>query len=197
MKKAIFHMINKEYVVKIFIEMFSVIFAVILALFINESQNDKYNKHLAETAFNNIKTECESNKTKLESMLKSHDSILYVFDSVITQLENTGKVTIVLSEFTLEQLSDAAWEATKYTNAINYMDFKLIMDISSIYDLQKMYQKLVDDFYDDRLLTSRDDTVEDKISQIYKFHSYLGRFTDFGHQIIDEYASLIEKLNSR
>lgn len=55
----------------------------------------------------------------------------------------------------------------------------------------------MDDFLDDRLHTSRDDMVEDKINQIYKFHSYIGRFTDFGHQIIGEYTSLIEKLNSR
>jgi hypothetical protein len=197
MKKSNNPLINRDYLIRISIEMFSVVFAVILALLIDEWRSNKTNHRLAETAYTNIKTELTANQKALTSMLVSHDSLLAILDSILVKIEKKGSSAyFTLNGFRLELLSDAAWEATKNTSAINYMDFNDIMDISSVYDAQTIYRNLMDDFFDEQLVGSRDDSQKDKINQLYSFNSFLTRFVAIGHQLEDLYVEVINELDS-
>lgn len=197
MKKNYAFKINRDYLIRISIEMFSVVFAVFLALLIDEWRSNKANQQLAEKAYTNIITELSTNKESLTATLVVHDSLLRIMDSAIIRIEkNDTNLSVSINGFNFGLLSDAAWEATKNTNAINFMDFDNIMDISSAYDVQKIYSKQMDGFLNDQLLGLGNDTQKDRISQLYLLQSYITRLNSIGHQLINIYEEVITKLES-
>ena len=198
MNKIKFFTRNREYLIKILIEIFSVIFAVVLALFINEHRSRKENIQYAEIAIHNIRVECDSNRYNLELAVHRHDTLINILDSIITLYEqNKTGLQLSVNSLSVENISGAAWEATKNTNAINYIDFNLLMEISANYDEQKIYYKLVDGFFKDQFLNPRNMTEEDFINKLYSFHSYLVRFSDFSHQYIEHCEKLIQLIDEK
>lgn len=189
--------LNKEFIVKIGIEIFSVVFAVLLALGLNEWRKNKSNHELVKDAYSNIKAEITRNHENLIPVLAEHDSLYNLLDSLVTRLkENDNDFDFAINELSFATLSNTAWETCKITNSIGYMDFKDVMEISDVYNVQKIYNALLDNFMD-KVVFILNDKEKDENNQLYMIHLYLKYFSDVGQQLKLEYEESLEYLGKK
>ena len=142
--------INKDYIIKITIEIFSVVFAVLLALWLNERKEAKQHKKLALQAEENIRIELNENLEVLSKAVPRYDSYITRLDSAILTYEQNPQLTKKFNVgASLSVITTVAWETTKTSKAINYIDFDRVMGYSKIYEVHKMYKDELDEYIHD------------------------------------------------
>ena len=144
---------NKISVSKILLEIFSVSFAVLLALGVNEWRNNRANERLANEALENIKKEILSNldiaketlalnKEIVEKQKKAFISIKKEIESNISNgIENDVHSKFPFT-FKFSPVKKTAWNSSNLTNAVIYIDFNLIQLLSETYETQGLYSRV-------------------------------------------------------
>ena len=144
---------NKISVSKILLEIFSVSFAVLLALGVNEWRNNRANERLANEALENIKKEILSNldiaketlalnKEIVEKQKKAFISIKKEIESNISNgIENDVHSKFPFT-FKFSPVKKTAWNSSNLTNAVIYIDFDLIQLLSETYETQGLYSRV-------------------------------------------------------
>lgn len=130
----------KERLPEILLEIFSVILAVLVALGVNQWQEDKENAELAQLARSKIEAEVQSNLDELEEAGTKIQSLLAQLRGTIQKIEAGGEGQIGLL-FPVAVLSSSAWDTSKSTQALNYMDFEWVMRVGRVYDLQSIHHQ--------------------------------------------------------
>lgn len=175
----------------LFVEFISILFAVFLALIANQwNENIKHTK-LAKQSINNIKTEIQNNSNTLDSMLVKHKIIIDAFENAISAPDTSESEMDISVTFSL--ISSNAWETTKLTQAISYINFETVSDISAIYQYQSYYETLINNYALNYLMTASEiDTIEEakqqlnKLKSIYQIESKLSGY----------YKNLLPKLKT-
>jgi len=187
----IHHSINKEFLAKIGIEIFSVVFAVLLALSLNEWRKNASNRQLVNKAYSNIYIEINTNMEKLASVVPQYDSLIYILDSVITRMErNDTNFHFTFGNFNLELLSHTAWDAAKVTNSVNLMNFEEVIEISGVYDAQEIYSNLIAGFIEARQAEIMIKPEDNVLKLLYLTRSYLQQFSNIGKQLVESYEEV-------
>lgn len=185
--------INREYIIKIIIEVFSVVFAVLLALWVNEWQQNKQNKILVEQANRNMQDEILVNKERIENTIPIYNSFLNELDSVILLYENsTSLEKPTTTKLSLSLVTQIAWEAIKATDAINFMDFDLIITYSSLYSVQSIYMNQIESYIYDKTLNIESKNKEEALNKIKYQRSILSQIENTSEQLLDLYNKIIE-----
>jgi hypothetical protein len=120
------------------IEVFSVVFAVLLALGLNNWWKEKSNERLGREALANIVMEMKNNMTDLDSAVVH---LQIQLDSLILQEENykNGIDSSLSFGYSQSLLSTTAWQTANITQAVLHIDPEIIMEIASLYEVQKVY----------------------------------------------------------
>jgi len=126
---------------RIIFEFISVSFAVLFALILNQWREDRNNNHLAEKALVNIRKEFLENKKTLFDLNQNHHVALAEIDSLLT-ISKESYLTYD-KDISLTVINSSAWEMTKITKAIYYLDFEVVNNLSKIYKLQEYYESIV------------------------------------------------------
>ena len=193
-KKKSGNLFTREFFFKLVFEILSVVLAVSLALIANEWRRNQSNHKLVLNAWSNIKNEISLNKEKLETILPYYDSLWYIVDSAITIHERkTEDVSVDFEGIEIEILSSTAWVTINSTDVINYMKFEHIMKIGEVYNSQKVYTDIVDNFISLQQVSVLN-TKEVQIELLYSTRLYLGHFMGVGRQIITGYDEAMELL---
>ena len=123
------------------VEVFSVVFAVLLALGLNSWREERKNIQLGKKAVASIVLEMKSNIAELDDAITNFNIRL---DSLKLQQERLKNGSDEESSFGYDHpvLNKTAWNTANITQAVQYMDTKLVMDISEIYIVQDMYTDL-------------------------------------------------------
>lgn len=131
---------NRSHLFKILLEVFSVLFAVLAALGVNKCSTNAKNEQLGKNAYIQIQEELKHNSEILDKDIVSFENAMGVYDSLIQEYTiDTLKVDPFSVNMEFHLITDVAWETTKLTRAINYMEFEHILVISGVYDLVEMY----------------------------------------------------------
>ncbi|MCH9647003.1 MAG: hypothetical protein K0U98_02125 [Deltaproteobacteria bacterium] len=130
----------KQRLPEILLEIFSVVLAVLVALGVNQWQEDKENAELAELARTKIEAEVRSNIDEVEGAGTKIQGLLAELRGTIKEVETGAEGEIGLS-FPVAVLSSSAWDTSKATQALNYMDFEWVMRVGRVYDLQKIHHQ--------------------------------------------------------
>lgn len=126
----------------ILIEAFSVIFAVLLALGINEWRETRARERLAADALVKLRQEVATNRENLGTALERQRAALEELTVAIEKISE-GESREVEVGLVVEQLRNAAWESTILTDAARYMDFELVSTLSDVYHLQELVDDMV------------------------------------------------------
>lgn len=200
-----FHL-KREYLIKLVLEIFSVIFAVILALLVNEWRQNKANQRIANNAMKNVVKEIYDNRAKVDSVLVKHKEMLPILDSLkqaIIKRADDDTSSISFGNISLEVLSNTAWTTIKSTEVINFMDFSKIMEISELYEVQSFYMQIVNEFMNDPEILEMYTISEDEgmaqmkrrlIKIIKGLQVYMSRLVDLGNQLSQSYKSTLEEI---
>ena len=176
----------------ILIEMFSVVFAVLLALGVNEWKNNNSNEELGLEAYKKITKEVEGNKRKISNILENHNNILANLDSVISHLRQK-RDDITFGQMMFETPSATAWEAAKLTNAVNYLKYDRIEKITSVYSTQKIYNDVSDRIFQELIFFVPEKNREKMIDQLLRQKIYLLNLISIEKQLLEEYNSFLSQ----
>ncbi len=131
----------------ILIEIPSVVFAVLLALFLNEWRNSINQDKLLENARSNLQEELLFNQKELREKISSHQAQLHNLtefkDSVdvLDQPFSTYNLGVAVLN-----LKVAAWNSITLTDVVNQMEFSELGDFSELYQAFQLINKLQDSY---------------------------------------------------
>lgn len=182
---------NRLPVTSILIEMFSVVFAVLLALGVNEWRNDKSNEELGLSAYNKITMEIKNNHKKISGIIENHKKILNDVDSVISRLRQ-NRTDITFGQVQFDTPSSTAWEAAKLTNAVNYLQYDKVEKISEVYSAQRIYSDVSDRVFQELVFFVPDKDHIKMIDQFRKQKVYLLNLISIEKQLIETYDNFFK-----
>ncbi len=131
---------------RLLLEIASVVFAVLLALGVNEWRKNLENEHLSQQALKNIVQEIEANKSDIVNGLAEHKRLSSYLDSTLKAYNNMPKENVKTVKksfrFSYEHsvLNNTAWNSAQITQAVKFMDYETISTLSTIYELQAIYK---------------------------------------------------------
>ena len=122
---------------EILTEFLSVVFAVLLALGVDEWRQDRENAKLAARARESILVEIRTNRDRLRGNLESNRKGL----AAIAPDEELGPGSKVKLELGMVWvgLSSAAWQSAQTTQAARFFDYTWLMNMAGVYENQALY----------------------------------------------------------
>jgi hypothetical protein len=124
------------------LEAASVLLAVLLALAVDEWRENRSYRQLAERAERSILAELRANRDELGGAFHSNAERLVELQRTIDRLAaDPGRTNAQVElTFVLAELSDAAWETTRATQATQFMDFAWLIEVARLYERQALYE---------------------------------------------------------
>lgn len=105
---------------------------VVLALMLSQWNETRKEKEQARFSLVNIKSELERNKKAVSKALQYHQDL---YDKIINEPDSA------IMSLNFAQLSNNAWELSKNTRLLNYLDYQVSLKLVEIYDMQEEYDQ--------------------------------------------------------
>jgi hypothetical protein len=123
---------------ELLLEAASVMFAVLVALAVDEWRDDRANMELAARARESILAEVETNRAELLDGRADNEAMLGTLEEGLRQLKEgrEGRISI---DFSFALLSTAAWQTAQVTQATHFMEFDWVTRVARLYDMQDVY----------------------------------------------------------
>jgi hypothetical protein len=129
--------------------------SVLLAFSLGKWQETQKEIQLAEIALSNLKIEIQKNSNEVEPLLEIHQKIIVDSYQITDSLLQNNSAWDVFNHILegndprLPWVEKSAWEIAKSSATIQHIDYKLLTDISSLYNLQEkgidqLFQKFTD-----------------------------------------------------
>lgn len=119
---------------ELLLEAASVMFAVLLALAVDEWREERANAELAERAFTLVVQEVRNNREELAGTRDGNAALLGYLTGWAETPPTASRELVV--DYSVALLSTAAWEAARVSQAAHYMGLERISELSSVYDVQ-------------------------------------------------------------
>lgn len=134
---------------RLFAEVFSVVFAVLVALALDEWWEDRENAANAAASLVAIAEEMRENREELTDgdavavagMMENLDTAIAFFD----RGERPEGASI---NWDLALLSSAAWETAQLNRATTFMELDRVVELAQVYEFQRYYSRIQDDLFD-------------------------------------------------
>lgn len=130
---------NKAWIGKLLMEFTSVVFAVLLALGLNHWREARAEQEVADKALLNIFLEMHANQQDVAEEIISYQKRLKEVQVYKDAFDKGEGIRYSLG-FNIPLLSNAAWNVANSTGAVKDFDQDILLELSSIYTFQEMYQ---------------------------------------------------------
>ena len=127
-------------------EMVSIIIGVLIALGVDEWNEDRQNQERARTALINIQNEAKMNLSILEVL---HPRNMEAFAVVQTESSEDDSATIVPGL----QLQDVAWKTLMSNGISGHVDYDELYQVAEIYSIQQIYKDFANQFVEQIMVT--------------------------------------------
>lgn len=124
------------------IEAVLIVFSVLLALAVNEWRAENARAQKAQTALKAIRSELKANRGEMSEAHEHHSSnrdtlMYYKREGLKPPMQLLAK-----GIFNPATVNNTAWETAKESGIIDYFDYELVLDLSSLYQRQIEYKEL-------------------------------------------------------
>jgi hypothetical protein len=119
------------------LEAFSVVFAVLVALGVDQWREDQENAQLAEQAIQSIVTEIRSNQEEFAFANEANRVVM-------ARLQEAASDPELLEfgvQFEYSLLSEAAWQTAQMTRAAHFIEYETVQRVARLYDLQTLFDE--------------------------------------------------------
>ena len=120
------------------LEATSVVFAVLLALAVDEWRDDRAEQRRAQRARAAIEHELHANAVELDASLAANRAAVERLRSTIAAVERGEAVEVGLT-YQLAELSSAAWDSARLTGAVGGLELDWLIGVSRLYEVQRLY----------------------------------------------------------
>ena len=136
----------REKLPELLLEAGSVVFAVLLALGVDEWRERRDQEALAERARASILEEVRANREELRGTLEPNRALLRKIEAALPRLaedpgariEEGSDVQLAIT-YQVALLSSASWRTAQMTQAAHFLDFDWVTRVSRVYDQQDLY----------------------------------------------------------
>jgi hypothetical protein len=129
----------REKLPELLLEAASVVFAVLLALAVDEWRETRSRNALATRARASILEEIRSNESELRNTRDNNRALLQRIEETLSRVkQRRGEISLDFT-FKIAFLSSAAWQTAQMTQAANLLDFDWLRVASNAYELQDIY----------------------------------------------------------
>lgn len=126
---------------KILVEVFFIVLAVVLALAVDQWSQDRENARLGERMLSAVAQEIESNRAKLLNFGQGNDpdSTLAALQDAVATFRAGDQPRALGVNWNVTLLSTAAWETAQLTRATQFMELDQAIDLAEVYEFQRFY----------------------------------------------------------
>jgi hypothetical protein len=176
-----------------FIELFSVVLGVILALMLSQWSGNRSTEKKVNVALSNIANEIQAN-TKILEIVHKQNSLLFQDSTEVDSNDSSNTFTPAV------QLQDTAWNTFLSTGLSTNVEYKLLLTLSQTYSIQDVYKsfgnKVIESYLTITALTillgdeSKEDEIDDQIK------GNLEMVYNAEEPLLELYAEALNKLNA-
>lgn len=123
---------------ELLLEAASVVFAVLLALAVDEWRETKSRDALAARARASILEEIRGNESELRNTRDNNRALLQRIEETLPRIRQEPE-TYLEFNFQIALLSSASWHTAQMTQAASFLDFDWLRRVSNVYELQELY----------------------------------------------------------
>jgi hypothetical protein len=192
----------REKLPEILLEAASVVVAVLLAFGVDEWRDARAKRELADRAQRSVLAEIRANREELRGVfavnakqLESMQRTLDFFDA-----HPDAKDASVTLGFHAAQLSVAAWDAARTTQAAQLLPFEWVVDVARVYETQELYRTAQLDMLQRTraavaaFATAKKDSPEEIVAPL---RSELETFQSLGEQLGKRYDSFLARAHDK
>ncbi len=180
---------------ELLLEAAMIFFAVMLALAAEEWREKRDRLELADRALRSVVEEVRSNLEELETTGVRNAERLEAARVVLAELEagrDEGDADVGLE---VALLSSAAWQSAQMSQAVQYLDFDVMRDLSEVYEIQDLYARVQASAVDN--MTEMMRTAEqDPVAAVRQGVISLSVLTDLHGSLMEVYRNTLEKLET-
>lgn len=172
-----------------------IFFAVMLALAAEEWREQKDRIELADRALRSVIEEVRSNLDELETTGVRNTERLESASAILAELEagrDQGDADVGLE---VALLSSAAWQSAQMSQAVQYLDFDVMRDLSEVYEIQDLFDRVQAGAVDN--MTEMMRTAEqDAVAAVRQGVISLSVLSDLHGSLMEVYRNTLEKLET-
>ena len=124
---------------ELLLEAASVVFAVLLALAVDEWRETKSRDALAARARASILEEIRSNESELRNSRSKNRALQQQIEEALRRVKQREPETSLEINFQIAFLSSSSWQTAQMTQAANFLDFDWVRRVSKVYEHQELY----------------------------------------------------------
>lgn len=130
-------------------EVFSVVFAVLVALALDEWWEDREDAANAAASLVAIAEEMRENRDELtDDNALAVEAMMENLDTAIAFLDRGERPEGASINWDLALLSSAAWETAQLNRATTFMELNRVVELAQVYEFQRYYSRIQDDLFD-------------------------------------------------
>ena len=131
---------------KAIVDVSGIVFAVLLALWLENWMQEKEKNDLAQEISSRITIEIQENRTELVSAIDENQTVIVAINSYLSADEKDLQ-QLSDTQFFATNSSDAAWVSAKMTNSITLMPLDQIRALADLYETQKYHTNYNQNFF--------------------------------------------------
>ena len=186
---------------KVFYEFLSIFFAVFLGYMANQLRDQYNNQKLADKSIENVKAEVDRNIKNYSEMIIDHKKQIAAIDKIINQLNsgvNLDSIDMSI-DLTFKLIETNSWETAKITQAVAYMDFKLVSEVAAVYEIQEYYKNKIKTTTSFHIYEDDDPTNARKgmVKSLKEVKNLIRSITPLEEQLYKDNNLLLKTLNAQ
>ena len=181
---------------EILIEAGSVLLAVLLAFAVDEWRDARNKRELARRAQQSILAEIRANRDELRGTFDANTRQLQSLQQTLDRFgasPDTTHASVSLG-FHAAQLSDAAWETARTTQAAQLLPFDWIVEVARVYETQALYKTAqLDMLQRTRSAAAEFARAPRPVQIVEPLHSELETFQSLADQLLKKYDEALSR----
>jgi hypothetical protein len=180
---------------ELLLEAAMIFFAVMLALAAEEWRESRDRLELADRALRSVVEEIRSNLEELEGTGASNVERLEAANAVLAELEAGREQSGADVGLEVALLSSAAWQSAQMSQAVQYLDFDVMRELSEVYEVQDLYERVQSAAVDNMTEAMRT-AQDDPAAAVRQGMISLALLGDLETSLAEVYSSALEELEA-
>ena len=190
----------REKLPEILLEAASVVVAVLLAFGVDEWRDARAKRELAERAQASVLAEIRANREEIGGVYAMNAKQLVSMQQTLDffTAHPDAKDASVSLAFHAAQLSQAAWDAARTTQAAQLLPFDWVVDVARVYETQELYRiAQLDMLQRTRVAVAEFTTKRSPPEIVAPLWSELQTFQSLGDQLARKYDSFLARPDAK
>ena len=173
-------------------EVTGIVFAVLLALWLEGWREDVERQERADNHLERIRAEVRQNHEGLIEAINDNQSYVDGLGAAITAEDLSLNIIAPYLQISGGSTTNSAWRSAQMTQSIGNMPIQTVTDLAALYDTQSYYANYLSAFfnqYTDLVIAAQDD--EKKLVAVRTIRQHLMITNSLAQQAIDQYENFL------